>query len=1071
MNLTAEKRMEQATLFKEHTYFGYPEWLILKMMEKSKDKHIVVVSANLYQAQKLYEQYGQEAMFFGVDDFLSSQMLATKDPLTESRLNHIETLLERQPHVMFTHLGALCKKMIAPKTLKEEIKTLTIGDFLDREAFISDLITSGYTRKVLVEVRGDFALRGGIVDVFPYNQNAPIRIELFDTEIETIRFFDEMTQVTKAHKTSVTLFPASDTYIQDGMLIEYLNADTTFVFHEYNRILESQVHLQNDILKMEELALEKGQSVKRQFVELHDLEAKFRHRSYIAMIPHAVEDCVEVREESIITQPVQTTKTAVLKQIQQLYEGGYTLHFDISAKRLKEQFPELIIRDTDVFNPELNISGMTFFSDVVYVSLKRFSPRKEKTLKGYSSEERPRLAKLSDITEGDFIVHEQYGIGKYHGLKSLPTKGAIVDYIEIEYAKDERLYVTVDKITELTKYVGKESFAPKLSRLGTNEWQNTKKKVNEALYILAQNLKALYDEREKVKGISHRADADDLKRFYDDFPYQETPDQLEAIYAIKQDMENIRPMERLVCGDVGFGKTEIALRAAYQAIAAGKQVAMLAPTTILTAQHYETAQTRFANTAVSIRQLSRFVPQSAQKNTLEGMKSGAVDFVVGTHRLLSIDVEFKDLGLLIIDEEHRFGVEDKEKLKMLKNKIDVLSLSATPIPRTMQMSLSSVIDVSFLETPPKNRYPIQTYVMEENPSVIREAIERELARDGQVFYLFNKVRGIETKVKQLEKMMPYAKIRFAHGQMSKHELEDIMDAFHHREFDVLVATTIIENGIDIPNANTLLVSDAQNLGLSQMYQLRGRVGRSDRLAYAYFFYPYQKVMTEKAEKRLQTMKSFTELGSGFKIAMQDLFLRGAGDLFSGQQSGFMQSIGFELYSKYLDENMKKVSQNDTSEQKVIVKATDVNLQIDAYIPQVYISDEILRIEAYQKLSELETKADFDAYCNQLIDRFGALPESVLHLIQITQIKVDGQKLNIQKIVEEPHSIQVQTYRALSNQLDLAKIRVIQNSFPYRINVYENVGRKIFEIEKVKNVSSHIQVMQFLHLLQTQIEVK
>lgn len=1070
MNGVIERIEKNVVTFDQTAYFGYPEWLILKMLHHAVDQTIVVISANLYQAQKLYEQYSGDATFIGIDDFLSSQILVTKDPLVESRMNSLHRFLEEQPKVVFTHLSAMTKRMISPSTLKREIQSLACGSELDRDMFTRQLIESGYTRKILVEVKGDFAVRGGIVDVFPFHVASPIRIELFDTEIETIRIFSEVTQMTIEKIQTIDILPASDTYIQDGLLMDYWSDDTVYVFHEYNRILDAQMHLQQDMLKMQEIAEAKGHQLHQQFVDLARVQATFQHTGYISKIAHVVDTGINVQEEAILTQLLQNTKSGAMQQLKQLMETQERLIVDVTHQQFTAQFPELAIRKSDIFDERLEISGVTFLGDDVYVSLKRFTPRKE-VKRTYQVEERPRLATLSDIDEGDYIVHEQYGIGKYHGLKSLPNKGAIVDYIEIEYAKEERLYLTVDKITELTKYVGKESFKPKLSRLGTSEWQNTKRKVNEALYILAQNLQELYHEREKVVGIAHQVDQPLLQQFYDDFPYRETPDQLAAIYAIRDDMAKLRPMDRLVCGDVGFGKTEIAFRAAYQAILAGKQVALLSPTTILTAQHYETAKERFSNTAAIIRQLSRFVSQSEQQQTIRGLKNQEVDFVIGTHRLLSQDVEFNDLGLLIIDEEHRFGVEDKEKLKLLKNKIDVLSLSATPIPRTMQMSLSSVIDVSFLETPPKNRYPIQTYVMEENPSVIREAIERELARDGQVFYLFNRVRGIEAKVKQLEKMMPYASIRFAHGQMSKHELEDIMEAFHHREFDVLVATTIIENGIDIPNANTLLVSDAQNLGLSQMYQLRGRVGRSDRLAYAYFFYPYQKTVNEKAEKRLQTMKSFTELGSGFKIAMQDLFLRGAGDLFSGQQSGFMQSVGFELYSKFLDANMKKVTnQVDAAEVKE-VKTTDVVLEVDAYIPQSYISDDILRIEAYQKLNELASKEDFESYGRQLIDRFGALPESVIHLIQITQIKMDAKRLGIQKIEEEPHSIKIQTYRALSNQIDAATVKIMKNSLPYRMNIYENVGRKIFEIEKTKNVHTHIQVVQFLHILHTQIEVK
>lgn len=1069
MTLVEKMQLETASIAGK-AFFGYPEWLVLESLQTVKDQEVIVVAANLYQAQKLYEQYSGDAILLGVDDFLASQILATRDPLVEIRIKHLKKLLSEKTPRIFTHMSAITKKMMSPSTFKSEIVSLSIGTRYERQAMIAKFIEQGYTRKVLVEVPGDFALRGGIIDVFPYDQDFPIRIDFFDDEIETLRLFDVQTQITKQKLETIDILPASDTYYQDGFLTEYFSNDAVYFFHEYSRILETEKHLQDDVVKLQEIAKKQGQPVVDPFADFTTVFEKITHKGYFSALSHTVEDDIAIQESAIVTQRLQGSKSGVIQQLQQFADGGYTRYFDITKAQFQTHFPHTPIEASDVFDETLPISGVTFWDDAVYISLKRFAPKKE-VKRSYQVEERPRLATLSDISSGDYIVHEQYGIGKYHGLKSLPNKGVIIDYIEIEYAKEERLYLTVDKITELSKYVGKESFQPKLSRLGSSEWQKTKAKVNEALYILAQNLQQLYQEREKVEGIAHKADDIQLQQFFDDFPYSETKDQLEAIYAIKTDLEKKKPMERLVCGDVGFGKTEIAFRAAYQAILAGKQVAFLSPTTILTAQHYETAKERFSNTPAIIRQLSRFVPASSQQETLRDLAVGSVDLVIGTHRLLSQDVNFKDLGLLIIDEEHRFGVEDKEKLKLLKNKIDVLSLSATPIPRTMQMSLSSVIDISFLETPPKNRYPIQTYVMEENASVIREAIERELARDGQIFYLFNRVRGIEAKVKELEKLLPHAKIRFAHGQMSKNELEDIMEAFNQREFDVLVATTIIENGIDIPNANTLLVSDAQNLGLSQMYQLRGRVGRSDRLAYSYFFYPYKKVITEKAEKRLQTMKSFTELGSGFKIAMQDLFLRGAGDLFSGQQSGFMQSVGFELYSKYFSDNMKKVKNEVVEQPQEKPKVTDVDLQLDAYIPQEYIADEVLRIEAYQKLSELKDMNDFKLFSEQLCDRFGTLPESVVNLLQLTQIKVIAQSLHIQKIVEEAHSIKIQTYRALSNQINPTIIKILKNSLTYRFSVYENVGRKIFEMETEKNITASVQVMQFLHLLQSQIEVK
>lgn len=1047
---------KEITQLNNHAYFGLPEWVFLRFARKLND-HTVIVAPNLYVATRLFEMYTGDAHLFGIDEFISAKMLATNDMLSENRIHLLNMLKNGEQPLIFTHISALLKRMLSPEQFSSAIFSIKKGSEIEYSELLSWLVDYGFKREVVVEKPGDFALRGAIIDIFPYEFEHPIRIELFDTEVESIRLFDVTNQMSIEKIIEVDILPVIDDAYATSTFSAFLNTETTYVFMDWNRIIRSYEILSGDL----QILSESGNDETLAYITLDEFTESIKNKAYVSPLQHAVEPFIKINTFQIQTQKLTQNSALAENQIQSLIDSGYTVMFDVSNIDVLNRFPNLNEHSFETRELE-SFSEMTFIENDVYVGLRQYAPKAPRK-KVYKSDETVRKVTLSTLEIGDFIVHEQYGIGKYLGLKAMENKGAIIDYIEVEYAREDRLYLPVDKIEHIDKYIGKEGYAPKLSRLGTNDWRNTKKKINEALYELALNLQKLYNERDKIVGEALIADEIELANFSEDFPFTETNDQLLAIKAIANDLSRPKPMERLLCGDVGFGKTEVAFRAAYQAILAGKQVLMLAPTTVLTAQHVKSAQARFTNTGVVIKELSRFVSKSEVDHTLKSLKEGGVDFVIGTHRLLSKDVTAKNLGLLIIDEEHKFGVEDKAKLKLLKQNIDMLSLSATPIPRTLQMSLSSVIDLSFLETPPLNRYPVQTYVLEASPSLIREAVEREIARSGQVFYLFNRVKGIEREVNRLEKLLPNAKIAYAHGQMPKHELEDIMISFTNREFDVLVATTIIENGIDIPNANTLIINDAQNLGLAQMYQLRGRVGRSDRIAYAYFFYPQSKVISEKSEKRLNAMKSFTELGSGFKIAMQDLFLRGAGDLFSGQQSGFMQSLGFNLFSRYLDANIRLV--NGEKAQVIDKKVfTDIDLAIDAFIPETYISDEVLRIELYQNLSKTNSLHDIEQLQQQIVDRFGKQPKDVVNLFKVASIKVQATEQGIAKITREPFSVKIGTLRNLSIKLTPRIIQRIRNNFSIKINIYDNIGRKQFEIpcssdeEALNNTNEFLQIM-------------
>ena len=639
-------------------------------------------------------------------------------------------------------------------------------------------------------------------------------------------------------------------------------------------------------------------------------------------------------------------------------------------------------------------------------------PQRKKRIK--TLENAQRLRNYTELKPGDYVVHINHGIGRFEGIKTLENNGVKRDYITITYQRGDQLFVPADQLSLVQKYVGSEGKTPHINKLGGSEWAKTKRKVQSKVEDIADDLIELYAKRESEKGFAFSPD-DDLQRKFDDaFPYPETADQLRSIKEIKEDMENPKPMDRLVVGDVGFGKTEVALRAAFKAVQDNKQVAFLVPTTILAQQHYETIQDRFKDFPVNIAMLSRFQTPAESKEIIEGLKDGKIDLVVGTHRILSKDVEFKNLGLLIVDEEQRFGVKHKERLKQLKANIDVLTLTATPIPRTLHMSIVGVRDLSVMETPPQNRYPIQTYVMEQIPSVVKDACLREIQRDGQVFYLHNRISDIDETVEKLQQLIPNARIASAHGRMSQNQLEDILYRFLNREFDILVTTTIIETGIDMPNVNTMIIEDADHYGLSQLYQLRGRIGRSARLAYAYFLYQPNKVLTEVGEKRLDAIRDFTELGSGFKIAMRDLSIRGAGNMLGAQQHGFIDSVGYDLYSQMLSDAIK-----ERKGKKTVKKSNaEIDLKLEAYIPDSYIGDQEEKIEFYKKIKAVNSQEELDKIEDELIDRFGDYPVSVENLLAVAGLKVNAdlaQVLNVLKISND--KIKVEFNNNASHELE------------------------------------------------------
>ncbi|MCL6572951.1 MAG: transcription-repair coupling factor, partial [Bacillus sp. (in: Bacteria)] len=667
---------------------------------------------------------------------------------------------------------------------------------------------------------------------------------------------------------------------------------------------------------------------------------------------------------------------------------------------------------------------------VVITEEELFNKRVKKTTNRQKLSNAERIKSYSELKIGDYVVHVNHGIGKYLGIETLVINGIHKDYLQIHYQGTDKLYVPVEQIDLVLKYVGSEGKEPKVYKLGGSDWKKVKKKVQSTVEDIADDLIKLYAKREAAIGYAFSPDGEMQMDFETSFAYRETDDQLRSIHEIKMDMEKARPMDRLLCGDVGYGKTEVAIRAAFKAIADGKQVAFLVPTTILAQQHHETMRERFQDFPINIGLLSRFRSKKQQTETNKGLKAGTVDIVVGTHRLLSKDIVYRDLGLLIIDEEQRFGVSHKEKIKKLKTNVDVLTLTATPIPRTLHMSMLGVRDLSIIETPPENRYPVQTYVTEYNGSLVREAIERELARDGQVYFLYNRVDDIERKAEEISMLVPDARVAFAHGQMNENDLEAVMIAFLAGEYDVLVSTTIIETGVDIPNVNTLIVFDADRMGLSQLYQLRGRVGRSNRVAYAFFTYRKDKVLTEVAEKRLQAIKEFTELGSGFKIAMRDLSIRGAGNLLGAQQHGFIDSVGFDLYSQMLKEAIEERKGDQTADEK---KSVEIDLGIDAYIPDTYILDGHQKIEMYKRFRGATSLEDLEELQAEMLDRFGEYPDEVSFLFKIARMKVFALLNGVEQIKQTKEEVIILVNEQTTATIDGSKVLKIGNQFGRNVN--------------------------------------
>ncbi|MCR5388112.1 MAG: transcription-repair coupling factor [Lachnospiraceae bacterium] len=1072
----------------------------------SRTKSRLIVTFNDIRAREIAEEYAffdENVFVFPAKDLLFYQADIRGNALSRERLLALEAITKASDEgkvcTVVTTFDALMNYMAPPENFKANAISLKTGDELELSEFTKKLVSMGYENDYQAVAPGQFAIRGGIIDVYPMTGDDPVRIELWGDEIDSMRHFEPESQrsIDDDPFEEITVFPAaewipdektlklgieaikadaknvserlraemktkeafsitelsesvveeltefknfgeSEAYISYFVkkpvgLLDYLNKENFIIFlDEPVRLQEQGIAVQTEFMESMTARLEHGYILPGQADAIFEAERTFGGISKFAAVALStldrtakgltflkkttvrmqsvnsynnsfeglVKDLNKYKRNNYKTILVSASKTRAKRLADDLTNEGITCFFTEDKDRAPANREVVILSGKAKRGYEYPDIGFVVITDSdIFTS----AQRKKKVKRRYEGE---HIKDFKDLHPGDYVVHISHGCGIYRGIEKMESDGVLKDYMKIEYAGNSFLYIPATQFEQVEKYAGADADSkPKLNSLGTMEWKRTTARVKKAVEIAAKELVELYAARENGKGYVCGPDTIWQKEFEEMFPYEETPDQIAAIEDTKRDMESPKIMDRLICGDVGFGKTEVAIRAAFKAVQESRQVVYLVPTTILAQQHYNTFAQRMKDFPVRVDLLCRFRTASEQRKTIKDIKSGAVDIVIGTHRVLSKDVEFKNLGLLIIDEEQRFGVRHKEKIKTMRKDVDVLTLTATPIPRTLHMSLIGIRDMSVLEEAPMDRLPIQTYVMEYNEELVREAITRELARDGQVYYVYNRVNTIADVAAKIHSLCPEANVAFAHGQMNEHDLEEIMYQFINKEIDVLVSTTIIETGMDISNVNTMIIEDADNMGLSQLYQLRGRVGRSNRSSYAFFMYRRNKVLKEVAEKRLSAIKEFTDLGSGIKISMKDLEIRGAGNVLGAEQHGHMQAVGYDLYCRMLNEAVKEQKGEEPQE----FFETTIDISTDAFIPDKYISNESLKLDAYKRIAAIENEDQQADIIDELIDRYGEPPKSVQELIKIASLKALAHSLYITEIKQKDKTLRFTLY--------------------------------------------------------------
>ena len=978
--------------------------LLVESWFLKENKDILIVTPTLTEANQLFNilsSLEEDVLFFPMDDFLTSEAISISPELLITRLETLKELNNHSKKIIITHLMGYLRYLPPKRIYNENICKITLNDKIDPKVLEEKLYFLGYNKESLVTKTGDFCARGFIVDIFPISSSNPIRIEFFGEEIESIRLFDPDTQKSIQKIDEFIVYPNTE-FLLDKYPLEELKRNQKYLPDYLDKVVNIEDYLHNPIVIIKDYSLlintyDKIQKDITNYQEKDSFKHKYmfplsiinfqkvvyylnidnilpNHNFYkfldfkVKLVPKFHENIEYIN--SYLSEELNQRKQIIIC-LKKYQIKNFT-------KYLKVKY---LLTDIDNLSPDLvNIVDYSLeegfiYNDIIVLTDKdlfniTLKKKRYKTNFKYSV----KINSINNLEIGDYVVHSIHGIGIYNGLRTLKVGDLQKDFLEITYKGDDKLYIPVEKIDYISKFCGKEGISPKINSLNGLEWKRNKQRIISKVRDIADKLIKLYALRSMQKGFAFSKDDSYHQEFFQQFAYQPTGDQLKAYEEIRIDMEKESPMDRLLCGDVGFGKTEVAFRAMFKAVYDNKQVLYLCPTTILSNQQYLNAIERFKDFPIKIELINRFTTPKKQKEIVEELKNGTVDIVIGTHRLLSDDIKPKALGLLVIDEEQRFGVVHKEKIKQYKENVDVLTLTATPIPRTLQMSIVGLRSLSLIKTPPVDRYPVQTYVVYEQKDIIKDAIVKELLRDGQVFILYNRIDSIDSKMEEIQKLVPNARIIVAHGQLSKNELEDRMIKFINHEYDILICTTIIETGIDIPNVNTLIVLDAFNFGLAQLYQIRGRVGRSNKIAYAYLMYPEHKILTEQSVKRLNVLKEFTELGSGYAIANRDLVIRGAGDILGAEQAGFIDTVGIDLYLKILNEEVKKLKGEKIPEE---VAKDKPMLNVSTHIDSKYVFEEDMKIEIHKMINSIDSYEKLLAVKEEFEDRFGKVNEDIL----------------------------------------------------------------------------------------------
>jgi len=1044
-----------------------------------KGESIIYIASNLYKANQAYNAFlklaGDENVdLYAVDEIISADLLVVSNDLKIERINTLKNILEKKAKIIVTHVQAVLKPLISPELFKKQIINLKKNKIINREELIKQLVIIGYNRTPITFQTGDFSVRGEVIDIFPILHEKPVRVTCFDDEIESIRFFDVKDQLSLEKIEEIDIYPIQELiyneeqkkevisklkkynnphiqellkdvenhkndervnklinyfYDKQASLLDYQNSLT--FYDEYNDLKNVYKKILVDIqTQRESLELQIELLYTLEFEAINKPKQKVYLEQFSRYIDVTLDKVIDFKTYSIIDYQndlknlifeiklnkqktyVLTFKTIErLKLFKKVIEEGFNYLEIESFEDIEENKVHLIVVENPISFGFIDRKLEVISEEDIFKDLSIKKPKKAIAYQGKT------IFDKDELKLGDYIVHYDYGLAIYQGIKTVELNGLKQDYLTLKFSNSD-LLVPVENINLISKYVGSEGVVPKLNKLGTKSWEKKRKRIKEQLVDIATVIIENESERSKAVGYKYLPDDEFQRIIESDFPHEETLDQIAIIENIKAEMEDGKVIDRLVCGDVGFGKTEIALRTAVKTVINNKQAAYLAPTTILSNQHYHTFKNRLEPYGIRVELLNRLVPLRKQREVIEDTKKGLVDILIGTHRILSDDVGFYDLGLLIVDEEQRFGVMHKEKIKTLKKDINILTLTATPIPRTLHIAISGIKSLSLLETPPKSRYPIQTYVLSKNDTIIKEAIYRELNHGGQIFYLHNQISTLHKTAINLKRLVPEARIVIAHGQMNKEELEDNVASFINLEYDILLCTTIIETGIDIPNANTLIIEDADHLGLAQIYQIRGRVGRSDRIAYAFLMYDNKKILTETAYKRLEAIKEFTTLGSGFNIAIRDLSIRGAGDLLGKEQSGFIDSVGLDLYLKLLEEAIEDVKGIKKTEPK------SYSIKVSKFVDDSYVSDDELKIMTHKEIGKIENKKDKDKIISIFTDRFGELSNELLLYIESIYLNALLLKYDIDRIVETKLFATVIFTKEKTKQLDMEKVFMV-----------------------------------------------